>query len=206
MKTVGELIKDARENKELSVQKLEEITKIKSAFIIAIEKEKWKDLPTLPIVLGFVKNLCHTLDINENLAVAVLKRDYSLKPLNINPKPELSTKFSWDPKLTFIVGICIATIAIMSYLIFQYINFISPPKLRLESPKDNQIVVGKTVLVFGTTDKDVKLFVSNQPVLVDEDGKFLVNIGVIPETKEIIVKAISRSGKESVVSRKIVVQ
>jgi len=43
-------------------------------------------------------------------------------------------------------------------------------------------------------------------VLVDDNGKFSVSLGVTSTTNEIIIKAISRSGKERDISRKITVQ
>ena len=92
------------------------------------------------------------------------------------------------------------------YLIFQYSRFVSPPGLSIESPKEGQIVSGTSVPVFGSTDSDVKITVNNQPVLVDSDGKFSVNLDVAGITKEVDVIAISRSGKMTEVKRKIQVQ
>lgn len=206
MKTFGQIIGDARAKKRLSYKKLEEITKIKAVFIEAIEKEKWQALPPFPIVLGFVKSISSPLELNEKMATAVLKRDYPPKRLNINPKPDMASRFSWSPKLTFAIGIGMAVVAILGYLGFQYSRFVSPPDLTVDSPKDGQEVSGNSVTVFGTTDSDAKITVNNQPVLVDQDGKFSVSIGVAQTTKEIVIDAISRSGKERVISRKITVE
>jgi hypothetical protein len=206
MKTFGQIIGDARAKKRLSYKRLEEITKIKAVFIEAIEKEKWQALPPFPIVLGFVKSISSPLGIDDKMAVAVLKRDYPPKRLNINPKPDMAARFSWSPKLTFAIGIGIVVIAILGYLAFQYSRFISPPGLTVDSPKDGQVVNGNSVTVFGTTDSDAKITVNNQSVIVDQDGKFSVSIGVVLTTKEIVVDAISRSGKERVISREITVE
>ena len=203
MKKIGELLKDAREAKGYSQIRLENITRIKINFIDAIEKERWSLLPTFPTVLGFVKNISAALDISEKTATSILKRDYPPKKLNINPKPDLKTKFSWSPKLTFIVAICIVVLLFFGYLTFQYIQFISPPVLNVDSPKQNQLINGNGVLVFGSTDIDSKITVNNQPVLVDENGKFSTNIDITPTTKEVDVVATSRSGKMMEVKRNI---
>ena len=206
MKTIGQIIAGARAKKRLSFKYLEETTKIKAVFIQAIEKEKWQSLPPFPTVLGFVKSLATTLEVDPNMAVAVLKRDYPPKKLNINPKPDVDSRLWWSPKLTFVVGTGLVILAILGYLGFQYIKFISPPDLTIDSPKENQVVDGGSVLVFGSTDSDAKLTVDNQPVLVDQDGKFSVSIGISSETKEITVMAISRSGKERTIRRTIQVE
>ncbi len=205
MKSIGQIIANARREKKYSFERLEEITKIKISFIEAIEDERWQDLPPFPTVLGFVKSISSALDLDEKTSVAILKRDYPPKKLNINPKPDVSSKSSWNPKLTFILGISIVVIFILGYLGLQYKKFTSPPKVDIQSPVEGQIVDGNSVLVFGSTDVDVKITVDNQPVLVDKDGKFSVDLGVSPETTEVVVKAVSRSGKETIVSRKILV-
>jgi len=206
MNTIGQIIKSARVKKKLSFKKLEEITKIKASFIKSIEEGKWNSLPTFTTVLGFVKSLSTALSIDQNMAVAVLKRDYPPKKLNINPKPDASRRFSWSPKLTFAIGTFAVILIILGYVGFQYAKFISPPDLIVESPKENQVIEGSSVLVFGSTDSDVKITVNNQPVLVSENGKFSVELGVTEETTEIDVIASSRSGKERIISRKITVQ
>lgn len=206
MKKIGEVLKNARVTKNYSFAHLEGLTKIKKSFIEAVEEENWQSLPAFPTVLGFVKSLAGALDLDEASTIAVLKRDYPPQKLRISPKPDVSSKFSWSPKLTFAVGIGIVLIAIFGYLIFQYIHFVSPPSLTVDSPKPTQVVTGNSVLVFGTTDTDAKVIVNNQPVLVDDSGKFSVGISVSSETKEIVIQAVSRSGKETVIKRIIEVQ
>lgn len=206
MKNIGEILKDARVRKKYSLKSLEEKTKIKAGFIDAIEKQKWESLPPFPTVFGFVKSLSATLAVDESMAVAILKRDYPPKKLRINPKPDVSSRFTWSPKLTFAVGIAAALVIIFSYLGLQYYRFIAPPGLSVESPKNDQVVTGGSVLVFGSTDSDVKITVNNQPVLVGDDGKFSVSIGVAPQTSEIDIVATNRSGKTTEIKRKIIVQ
>ncbi len=206
MKQIGQILKEARLAKSYSLKYIEEKTKIKSSFVEAIENQDWEVLPAFPTVLGFVKNISTFLDLDEKVVVATLKRDYPPQKLSINPKPDVSSKFTWSPKLTFLIGITAVLFLVFGYLIFQYIQFISPPKLDLQSPKDNQTINGGSVLVFGTTNGDTKITVNNQPVIVADDGKFSVTINVVPETNEVVVKAISRSGKETTVRRTIKVQ
>lgn len=204
MQTVGQILKAARVAKKYSLGRVEEMTKIKSGFIDALEKEGWEKLPPFPTVLGFVKSVAGAVGVNERTAVAVLKRDYPPKTLSINPKPDVANKKSWSPKATFIVGIGAVLFVIFGYLVFQYVHFISSPNLLVESPKEGQEITSGSVMVFGTTEADVKLTVNNQPVLVDNDGKFSVDLAVTKETRQVDVIAISRSGKLTEIHRTIV--
>jgi cytoskeletal protein RodZ len=206
MKKVGQILKDARIAKKYSLMHVEGMTRIKSGFIDSIEKEKWDSLPAFPTVLGFVKSLASSLDVDPKMAVAVLKRDYPPKKLKIAPKPDLGSKFVWSPKLTFAIGVSAILLALFGYLIFQYIHFISPPRLTVDSPKENQVVTGDSVTVFGSTDSDTKIIVNDQPVIVSADGKFSVSLNIVKETKEVVIMASSRSGKATTVSRNIIVK
>jgi len=203
MKSIGEIIKEARTKKKISFANLASVTKIKKEFIEALEEENWEALPEYPVVTGFIKNVSKALDINMNVAVATLRRDYPKKELRINPKPDVSKEFIWSPKLTFLLGIILVFLGVFGYLIVQYISFISPPKLNVDVPKDGQIVTNKDLTVEGTTDPEATLKINNQPVLLDGEGHYSSKIEVFDGTKEIRIVAKSRSGKESIITRKI---
>jgi cytoskeletal protein RodZ len=203
MRTIGLALKEARERKRYSLGHLEELTKIKKVFLASLEKEEWTLLPEFPVVVGFVKNITKFLEMDERGAVALLRRDYPPKKLSINPKPDVSDKFTWSPKFTFLVGTGIIIALLLGYLGVQYIRFISPPPLRVTAPTENQIVKQTKLEVNGKTSSDATVKINNQPVLVSDEGEFSAEIGIFAGTKEIIVQAISRSGKETVVRHTI---
>ena len=57
MKTIGQILKNARVKKKYSLAKLEDLTKIRKEFIDSIEKEDWENLPAFPTIFGFVKSV-----------------------------------------------------------------------------------------------------------------------------------------------------
>ena len=204
MKSIGEVIKEARLKKKLSREKLEVKTKIKKEFIEALENSRWDTLPDYPVVFGFVRSIADALGLKEANLVAFLRRDYPPKVLRVNPKPELREKFKWSPRLTFVTTIALVLLIVFVYLGVSYLNFIRPPSLELQEPAENQLV-GKNILtVKGKTNKEAFVEVNNQPVLVAEDGYFETEVEIFAGTREIVVIAKSRSGKETVVRRKII--
>jgi len=203
MKTIGEAIKNARSKKRYSLAKVEAETKIKKEFVEAIENEKWEQLPEYPVLVGFVKNLSRFLGLEERSTVALLRRDYPPKKLSINPKPDVSSKFSWSPRLTFFVGIAVVLVAIFGYLAFQYYKFITPPRLSVNEPQQNEVVKVRNFKVFGKTDPDATVRVNNQSALVNDDGSFSVDIAIYEGTNEIVISATSRSGKTTTIRRNI---
>ena len=206
MKTIGQAIKETRVKKNISFSKLAAITKIKKEFIQAIEKENWQLLPEYPVVTGFVKNIAQALGLNRKGIVALLRRDYPPKELTINPKPDVAREFVWSPKLTFFAGIALVTITVFGYLIIQYIKFISPPKLIVDFPKEQMVIKENSLKVSGDTDPEATLKINNQPVILDQNGHFSADIEVFEGTKEVKIISKSRSGKETVITRKIEVK
>ena len=85
-------------------------------------------------------------------------------------------------------------------------SFITPPKIEITAPKEGETVTKREILVIGKTDPDAVVRVNNQPVLLTEDGNFITEVEIFEGTKEIEVKAISRSGKETIIRRKIKVE
>ncbi len=204
MKTIGKDLKEARVRKKYSRVKLERETKIKKEYIEAIEKEDWQKLPEYPVVAGFVRSIAGVLKIERRQALARLRRDYPPKVLRINPKPDVSEKFTWSPRLTFISGVIGVSLIVLTYIGFQYVGFISPPPLEVSTPLEGVIVKERAIEVFGKTDPEAIVRINNQPVLVEDNGEFKAEIDIYEGTYEIEIKAISRSGKESIIRRKIV--
>ena len=195
MITVGQILKDARQKKKLSLSAVEKQTKIKKEFIELIESNSWDKLPEFPVVSGFVKNLAVFLGLSSENTNAFLRRDYPPKKLFINPKPDIESKFTWSPKLTFAIGIAALSLLVLGYLGFEYTKFIKPPDLEITSPKDNEVVVSEIVKVMGKTTTDVTLTINNQPIILDQEGKFQTEIKITKDTKELKFVAVSRSGK-----------
>lgn len=203
MKTASEVIKEVRLRKKISLSKVEDETKIKKEFLQALEEEDWSKLPEFPVLTGFVKNIAAFLGINQNRLIAMLRRDYPPKKLNINPKPDVSEKFVWTPKLTFYVLTATIVVFILGYLVFQYSRFVRPPALLITVPEEGMVVKDPQVKIIGRTDPDTAVKVNNQPIFVNEDGTFSAEIAIYQGTTEVVIVATSRTGKESLIRRTI---
>ena len=206
MRTVGLYLKEARLKKKLSLKQMEKETKIKKDFINSIEKGEWSSLPEYFVTLGFVKTLAKYLNVSEENATAIFRRDYPTDARNlfVNPKPDLKVRSFMNPKVFMVVASVFIGILFLGYLAYQYYLYISPPKLVVFSPTENQEVYENELSVIGKTQDDATLKVNNQQVLVTESGDFVDKIEVDENTKQVVFIARSRYGKETVVIRKIV--
>jgi len=197
MKSIGEFMSSARSDRKITLDKIEETTKIKKNFVKSIEKENWDDLPEFAVVLGFVKVLANLYEIDESKSVALLRRDYPPRSIPINPKPDVDKSFVWSPKLTFATVLVFVSLIVFSYLGYQLYQYNLPPDLEVTSPLGGQRVVSDLIEVSGSTNSESSVTVNNQPVFVDEDGNFNSSLKVSSQTNEVVIVSRLRSGKET---------
>ncbi|WP_020005068.1 helix-turn-helix domain-containing protein [Brachyspira innocens] len=96
METIGQILKNAREKKGLTIEELEASTHIVARFIKALENEEFDVLPGEIYVKGFIKNLSDKLSLDANM---VLER-YNLQKNGIKSEQDLlkNTKSSKNVK------------------------------------------------------------------------------------------------------------
>ncbi|MCS7092342.1 MAG: helix-turn-helix domain-containing protein [Patescibacteria group bacterium] len=198
MRTIGIIIREARLSKKMALSDLSRLTKIKQDFIEKIEQERWRELPEYATVAGFVKRIAQCLELSEDRLVSTLRRDYSIDQKNLVPQKEIATGFIWQPKYTFFMLVAMILAIFTTYIIAQYISFNSPPSLTIYKPVENEIIKSRYFTVEGATSPDSTVRVNNQTAYVEKDGRFFTEIEVGSETKEIIIKSVSRAGKETI--------
>jgi len=64
MMEVGQLLRQTREAQELSLADVEEQTRIRQSFLIALESGNWEDLPNEVVARGFLKNYAQFLGLD----------------------------------------------------------------------------------------------------------------------------------------------
>ena len=67
METIGEILKNAREKKGLTIEKLEEKTRIVARYIKALEDDEFDKLPGEIYIKGFIRNLSDKLSLDSKL-------------------------------------------------------------------------------------------------------------------------------------------
>ncbi len=61
----GSMIKKVREYKNISVEKMCEITRINQSYLMSIEKNDWKNLPVPVFIRGFIIQIARVLNLDE---------------------------------------------------------------------------------------------------------------------------------------------
>jgi len=126
MRTVGEILKKNRQEQKLTLEEIEEKTKIRKRHLSALEEDRYQDLPSATYSQGFIKNYAQFLGLKPEPLLAIFRRDYKEKTKPVSRFGQLEG-FYWTPKLTLIFLFVLVFLFFIGYLFWQY-------RLLLQSP------------------------------------------------------------------------
>jgi hypothetical protein len=211
MRTVGEILKKAREEKLLSFDEIEKQLRIRKKFLSALENNDWNNLPSLPYIKGFIRNYSKFLDLNPDEMVAIFRRQYTHREkTGLLPKgvttPLNETPFRITPQLTVISLTIIFITIFFGYLFLQYQSITGAPMLIVTKPLEGEIIYTENVDITGKTDADAVISINNQKVALMENGQFKFTSSMTPGINTIIIESTGNNGKKKTVTRIIQVQ
>jgi len=208
MKTVGFILREAREAKGLTFDQIERATKIRVKFLQAIESDEYRDLPSLAYAKGFVKNYAEYLGVSTPTILAFFRRQtMEAGKTAILPKGVARTLnrtwFQLTPGKFFLV-LFVGFIALfLTYLGVQYGKLRNAPVLAIGEPKDQAVFTSRKIELFGMTDPDATITVNGISVLVRGDGKFFDQVTLDQGANTVTVIATSRYGKTTTAKRTV---
>lgn len=205
----GELLKSARLNKKLTLEDVEEGTKIRVKFLAALEKGEFDAFHSIAYARGFLKNYAEFLGLDPQLILAVFRRETTAQYVKILPQGMVQSGSSWSrvtPTRAVILGVILILLSIGYYLFQEYRGFLGAPRLTLEKPKEQETVAVGEIDVVGKTDIDATVLVNGELAAVEENGRFTAKIEVFKGETTLTIVAKNRRGRETTVTRKITVE
>lgn len=201
MKTVGQILRSRRLERNLTVDQLSMLTKIDSRYIEALEHDRYHDLPSETFAKGFIRNLAQRLDLNPSELVAIFRRDFRLPD---RVRPSTTRRRSPFPVFsTQLVPFAIGALAFVIYLVFQFRAILTPPKLEVIRPLSGAVLVSP-IEIEGKTSLDADIFINEETqVKPDNTGKFFARINLPVGETTLEIKSINRFSRTS--SEKILV-
>ena len=206
MRTAGEILKEERTKKGVSLEEVETATKIRKKTLSALESGDWGSVPPT-FIKGLLKNYADFLGIDEKRVLAFFRREYDEKK-STNPKLFSSEKrkFYLTPTFVSISLISILVIAVSWYLFSQYQSFTAAPKLEIAEPSDNTKTTSKEVNVIGQTWSDAQVKINGEMVQVSPGGTFSVSVGLKEGVNVLVISSANKFGKITTAKRTIVVE
>lgn len=206
VRTLGERLKKARLSKNISLEDAEIGSKVKSQYLLAIEKGKWADLPQNVYTRGFVLAYAKFLNLNlEKIKdqyqseMAFLENSNRKETARISYNQSIKeSKVLVTPKLLAYCALGAFVLAMFSYIIVQLSGFTGTPNLLVTSPSNNSVIEEDSIDIAGVTDVDAFVKVNDENVPVSSDGRFIKKLKLHRGVNVLEVKAQNKTKKESV--------
>lgn len=209
MKTVGEILKKARSEKNLSLENIASETRIALRYLQAIEEGNYQHLPAAAFTKGFIQNYAKAVDLNPQNILAIFRRDYDqddrgrIIPRGLTEPVRAPINF-FNPTTTTIALSVTLGIIILAFFIRQITIFISAPNITVTEPKEFAQVTSP-ITVKGKTQTQASLTINNRIVNVDSEGNFTTEVNLPEGEHTLIITASSRSKKSTTIERSITV-
>lgn len=203
MKSIGQILKAARQKKNYTIEDIHRLVKIHPRYIRALENDEYGVFDGKVHAKGFLKVYAQFLDIETDEILALWRREY--EPTFEDPVKEryqkIKTlepeKFSITPTILVISFVSILLLSFFIYLFFQYKHYTDAPNLEIYHPQDNQVVNNDVLDITGQTDLDSEVYINNQKIIANPDGSFLTSIKLREGINTVSIRAVNKLNKET---------
>lgn len=210
MISIGKEFEEERKRQKLTVEEVSKATKIRPEFLEAIEEGKFEKLPSPAYAHGFVRNYAKFLGLPVEKTLALFRREFDAKksfevlPNGLaNPNEYNAPRFRLGRSSMLIAAV---GVLLLVFLIYQYRSALFNPPLKVDYPKENEVVNSLNFEVRGKTDSNATLYIENEPVTVQSDGTFRKDVTIFPGTSTINLRVVNSFGKETKLLRRVEVK
>ena len=151
VETLGDIFKKMRQEKNLTISKLSDETRIPSNYLEALEKNNFAKFPAKIYLMGFIENLCEYLSLDKATALQKLREITAEK--TETTKSDLSTTPPAPSSHTAVVDETSTEESIVKTTFLEKINSFSfhPRKLFLTNPRFTKVILLASIVFLITT-------------------------------------------------------
>ncbi|MEK7595870.1 MAG: helix-turn-helix domain-containing protein [Patescibacteria group bacterium] len=206
MKNVGEMLKNAREKKNLTYAECYKFIRVHPKYLEALEEGNYKPFSGSVHIKGFLKNYAKLLELNVDEVLAFWRREYDESRAGNTKiiRPLEGPRFLVTPASVVAFSVVSLMVLFFSYLFYQYKSFTGSPSLTIDSPKADTMVSADEVEVSGRTDKDSSILLNGEKIPVNPDGTFVTRVNLLEGLNTLNFYAVNKLGKETKLTRTVV--
>ena len=208
----GDFLREKREEKGLSLEKLEEMTKIKKTILDNLENERFEKLPPKIYIRGIISKYCECVDLDTKEVVGTFDKYFyenRSDKFNVgkvttieNASEKMKVKhFDVKKFLVFVIGVLV-----LAFVVWQASLMLLPPQIEMINPKEETSYTNAPVNVKGRVIRTKFLTINGQPILFDNYGYFEYMMILDPGVNEIQISAKNQLNKITNIVREIVYQ
>ena len=193
MKLLCEILRDTRIEQNITLEQLHSTTKISRSALIAIEKGDWNVFQSQGYVQGVVASYAQAVDITQEKALSLLRRDMERKTSTFIRVSSYREKSLWSVSLIVLCAVCIVVV----FFIFQFSSVMEKPNVTLNTVS-SRIHSSDPYTVSGTIEQGVLLYLNGERIYQNKKGNFSQELFLKKGRQTLELKAIGTNGRESV--------
>jgi len=199
MKKSGELLREARLSKNLSIHDVAENTKIRPSYIEAIENSDYNVFHSPTTIRGFLKNYSNYIGLNADNVIAIYRREITVKNKITEKKSVFKLpNFHISSNIFILFGAVIIVLAVIGFFAYQYVQVSKPPEFDIKDPINGFVTTQDKVKIRVISAKGVDIYVNNKNITtIDENGNLVTDIDLVDGSNNILVVAINGYKKET---------
>ena len=197
MKSIGLILKTARQKKNFSVEDIYKFIKVHPKYIRALENDDYSVFDGRVHSKGFLKIYAEFLELDLNEVLALWRREYE-SFFEDRPSERFNKLKSLEPEKFVITPSFVITgffsfilLGFFLYLFFQYRHFTDAPTIEIYYPDDNQVIDHDVLDLTGRVELDSEVFINNQKIIANPDGTFLISIKLKEGINNVSVKDVN---------------
>ena len=217
MARLGEMLRAQREKKGITLDQAAADTRIREKFLTALEGGDYQSLPGAVYTKGFLRNYAEYLDLDQEDLIALFQQERGLiaEPARtFEPMRPIMRRSVILTPAVFVPVLVLAGVALfVGYLYYQFTSFAVAPALEVTDPSSDAIAQQSTFVIRGHTvpNSQVTVTVFPGPLAIsgirpEADGGFTATISLTAGANHVVVDVLDQSGKQSRVSRSILLQ
>jgi cytoskeleton protein RodZ len=202
---VGQQLKARRQSLRLSLAQVEIDTKIRGKFLTALEAGNYDKLPNDIYSRGFVQHYANHLGLDGVQVAAEYAKERGGVTAGEMKRPQMERpkRLVFTGRILAVLGVLVATAAVLGYLLWQFSALAGAPILTTTSPEADQALTGGVLEVSGKTTPGADVTVNDSPVLADTDGNFSEKVALQDGVNAIRIMSRSKLGKSTTVTRNV---
>jgi len=202
---LAEFLKEKRQEKNLTLERLSDLTKIQIYHLEGLEAGHFEKLPPAVYCVGIFKRLSKFLDADENEIMEAYRNEFESSTSNKTGSAPIAKRESYfilTPSKLMIFAGGLLLLLLSGYLWYQFNFLIGPPNLAIK-PSEDAVTKEEIILVSGKTDNGINLTINGENTYVDSKGSFEKSIQLAAGVNVIEIKAVNNFGKVSTIIRQI---
>lgn len=215
MARFGDVLREQRERKGITLEQAAEDTRIREKFLAALETGDHHALPGAVYTKGFLRSYAEYLDLDSTDLIALYTAERVTTPeapRTFEPmRPVMRRGVFISPTILVPVVVLAAVVLFVGYLSYQFASFATPPRIEvLEPAASDTLARASEYVVRGRTVPDGRVTIRVFPgpetiadIRPESDGTFAVKVELRPGINHIEIQVLDAAGKVSQVARTV---